>query len=683
MKKAAVTLAFAAGMVVGTHAAANAAAGLLVAEAEKPWFMNVVPAWPGTNLEFSVSEMIRQKDAAGLDLFVPSLSFHPQTTPAENLIPELCGRFHRMKRGVEGKGIRLGVLVQSILGHGWNGKVPLTDEKWQHVVLFDGRESPRFCSLDPGFRDYTRKVIKAVAQEKPEFILIDDDVGIRHDECFCPLHLARMGRALGRPMTYEAARKLYAEKPVSDPEVVKANRVLRDSIVEYAREAIRAPIDEVDPSMRCGLCMCGYWFANDVVHALAGGTKPFARVGDAVYSNYHALFIVHAFRLQRAEAYQLDDDVDVLDEADTFPHNYMSESATMYHAHLTTALLSGLAGAKLWTSEFQEPAFANSQRRYEARLKNYAGFYAALRGMAKAGIRWQGVGNPLVRPPEGFDGNPVWGGFGIGHGERWNCPIEAVYAIPLRYEGVERGGVMAVREEDVDRMSDAQITQVLSGRALVDSLAARKLTERGFAGLLGVKAEKGGGDFHFNSEWSADGSHSIGHMWKETDSELTPVDPKARATWNYCQGDRFQSPKPRAPAAVRYENKLGGRVVTLGWWLDLVYFDMFRPVRKLQLVAELDWLNGAPLDYVGTSGDQMLVRHGKLPGGEDLVACISICYEVLPRLELRRTALPARAEKLNANGSWEPVDFVREGKETISFGVRVDPLEPIILKITK
>ena len=652
--------------------------------AEKPWFMNVVPAWGGDEIRFSIDEMIRQKREVGLDTFIPSLSFHPQTSPAKDLIPVLCSRFREMKAGVAGKGITLGVLVQSVLGHGWNGKVPLTDEKWKHVVKADGEVSPRFCSLDPGFRAYTYDAIGALAQEKPAFILVDDDVGIRAGECFCPLHMARINAALGKSYTREELKKIYDSRPLSDPEIVAANRVLGETIVEYGRDVIRKAIDSVDPAMRCGICACwpGYWQMNDLAHALAGRTKPFVRVNDAVYGDSPARDIVFAFYGATAVMHHMDDDVEMIDEADTFPHSVMSESATMFHAHLTTALLNGLVGAKLWTSEFQEPVALGTQARYEARLRDYAGFYAKLREMADGGIAWKGACRPLVRPPAGFGGHPSRTPEGI-YPTQWNTPLEAVFALPVRREGVEKGGLVMLRAEDVERMTDADLRRVLSGRALVDSLAARALTARGFSALMGVKAGSGGPDFHFTCEWAADGSHSIGHMWDDTTSELAALDDKAVVTWNFCQGPRLPQPRPFAPSVVRYRNELGGKVVTLGWSLDLVYHKALRPVRKIQLLAELDWLNGVPLEAVGLSGDQALVRHGVTKSGEEFIAYISLAYEILPKLDLRMSRMPRAVERLSPTGKWEPVRFVSRDAACVSVDVRVDPLEPIVLKIVR
>ena len=111
-----------------------------VAREDRPLFYNIVPVFPGRE-DFAVSEILRQHREVGLDRFLLSLSFHPQTTPARDLVPVLCERFRKVRDGVAGSGVELGVLVQSTLGHGWNGKVPLTQEKWQHVVLSTERRA--------------------------------------------------------------------------------------------------------------------------------------------------------------------------------------------------------------------------------------------------------------------------------------------------------------------------------------------------------------------------------------------------------------------------------------------------------------------------------------------------------------------------------------------------------------
>ncbi len=645
----------------------------------KPHLYNIVPVFPHHE-DFAVSEILRQRQEVGLDRFLISLSFHPQTTPARDLIPILCERFRKVRDGVAGSGVELGVLVQSTLGHGWNGKVPLTRETWQHVVTFNGLENPRFCMLDPGFRDYVRDCISAIAAEKPSLLLIDDDVGIRNAECFCPLHQAAFNAALGGGWTPETLSEALRERPVDDPVAIAVSRALRQSVADFAK-MIREAIDAVDPSMRCGLCACwpGYWEVNDIVHALAGPrTMPFMRVNNAVYGNAAPGNLVHSFRGMRRVIYQLDDVEDVIDETDTFPQNYMSESAAMFHSHITQALLSGLQGCKLWTSEFQQPVHTGSQRRYEARLRDFRGFYDALPDIVR-GIRWQGLSGIVVRPREGFGGHPLHTTEGI-YPDHWNTPIEAVYALPLRYDGIETGGIFTLRREDVDVMSDAQIEALLANKVVVDSLAARALTARGFAQLIGVEASEGGKDFTFTSEVAVDGSCSNGFMWDESTSLLKPVADGVEIVANFCKGDRFASPKPVAPSHTLFTNRLGGRIAVLGWHLDLVGHKMFRPLRRKMFLALLDRLNGSPLEMAVESGEQELVRHGVLQDGSELLAVIRLSVDADDAIPLRLAREPKKVERLLPRGRWEPVPFKRLDALLVEIAVPLVCCEPVVLR---
>lgn len=90
-----------------------------------------------------------------------------------------------------GADVTVGVLIQSTAGHGWNGKVQLSSEPWQHAVYADGKENPRWCQLDPGFRAYVLDAFRSICRENPAFLLVDDDFGPRQGEGFCPLHVAR------------------------------------------------------------------------------------------------------------------------------------------------------------------------------------------------------------------------------------------------------------------------------------------------------------------------------------------------------------------------------------------------------------------------------------------------------------------------------------------------------------
>ncbi len=645
----------------------------------KPHLYNVIPIFPGHE-DFAISEILRQNREVGIDRYLASLSFHPQRTPASDLIPVLCERFRKVRDGIAGSGVELGVLVQSTLGHGWNGKVPLTRETWQHVVYFDGRESPRFCMLDPGFRAYVRDCIAAIASERPSLLLIDDDFGIRTGECFCPLHRAAFNKALGRDYKAEELDAILRDGPVDDPVAITVTRVLRESVVDFAK-MIRAAIDSVDPTMRCGLCACGggYWENDAIVHALAGpNTKPFMRVNNATYGDAAPKALVHTFRNARRVIYQLNGIDDVIDESDTFPHNYMSESAAMYHAHITSAMLSGLQGCKLWTSELKHPEHTGSQWRYEARLRDFRGFYDALPDIV-SGIRWQGLSGIVIRPREGFGGHPIHNSSAL-YPKRPDTPIEAVYALPLRYDGIETGGIFTLRQEDVDVMTDAQLEALFANKVVVDSFAARKLTKRGFAPLMGVEASEGDQDFNFNCEVAVDGSCSSGFMWDESTSLLKPIADGVEVVANFCRGERLIDPRPVAPSHTLFTNRLGGRVAVVGWHLDLVFYKMFIPRHRQLFIALLDKLNGSPLEMVVESGEQEFVRLGVLADGSELVAVTRLSIDADDSIPLRLARTPKSVERLSPKGAWEAVAFERKDPLLVEVGAPLVCGEPVVLR---
>ena len=647
----------------------------------KPHLYNVIPIFPGHE-DFAISEILRQHRDVGIDRYLVSLSFHPQRTPASDLIPVLCERFRKVRDGVAGSGVELAVLIQSTLGHGWNGKVPLTRETWQHVVLFSGKESPRFCMLDPGFRNYVRDCIAAIAAEHPSLLLVDDDCGIRTGECFCPLHRAEFNKALGRDYKPEELDAILRDGPVDDPVAITVTRVLRESVVGFAK-MIREAIDSVDPAMRCGLCACGggYWENDAIVHTLAGpNTKPFMRVNNATYGDAAPKALVHTFRNARRVIYQLDGIDDVIDETDTFPHNYMSESAAMYHAHITSAMLSGLQGCKLWTSELKHPEHTGSQWRYEARIRDFRGFYNAIPDIVK-GIRWQGLSGVVIRPREGFGGHPIHNASGL-YPTNWNTPIEAIYALPLRYDGIETGGIFTLRQDDVDVMTDAQLEALFANKVVVDSFAARKLTKRGFAPLMGVEASEGDDDFNFNSEVAVDGSCSSAFMWDDSTSLLKPVADGVEVVAEFCRGERLINPQPVAPSHTIFTNRLGGRVAVIGWHLDLVFYKMFVPRHRQLFLALLDKLNGSPLEMVVESGEQELVRHGILADGSELLSVMRLSYDADESFPLRLIRTPKSVERLSPKGEWEPVKFARKDKTLVEIGAPLVCCEPSVLRLS-
>ena len=161
--------------------------------------INIVPLFPD-RIDYMVAEAKRLYAAAGLDEVMLCMTLHPEgEQPAEKV--ELFRRIFRQYRAaLQASGIKVGILFQSLIGHGWPG-APAGVASWPRVETVDGEPSDRYCILNPDFRDYLAATVRTMAAEKPFALLVDDDfrqIDGHGLECFCPRHLAQFnaGRSI-------------------------------------------------------------------------------------------------------------------------------------------------------------------------------------------------------------------------------------------------------------------------------------------------------------------------------------------------------------------------------------------------------------------------------------------------------------------------------------------------------
>lgn len=641
--------------------------------------INIVPVFED-HAEFAVAEIRRQAREVGLRRFALSLSFHPEGTPAHDKTGRLVSLLHQVKEGLAGADVELGVLIQSTIGMGWNGKIPLTREPWQKIVCLDGEESPRMCPLDPAFSDYVYDCISAVAREKVAFMIIDDDFGLRERECFCPLHIAAYNEALGKDYTREDYRKMLEERPWDDPEVRTVSRLHRDTLLPLAR-LVRKAIDEVDPEMRCGFCTpyAGHGFVQDVGLILAGKTRPFVRVNSAIYAmnlvpNISFYNIVgKTYRI----CYQMPEIPDIIDESDTFPQNYYSTSAATFHTHVTLGFLDGLAGCKLWVSEFGNPVDSGSQRDYEKRLRDYGPFYGKIRE-AVDGIRWKGVSEMLYRSEKALHPTLLTE---VHPWQDWNTEQVGPFGFPIRYEKPSSEGIYAMSMAEAEMMSDEEIRTLLAGALLVDSTCAKALTRRGFERYLGVRATDGGEDFYFSEEVDGESGLRVGMMWEKNHALLEPlsddVQVAARFVWGRGRGESYEAV---APSMTFFRNELGGRVVVMGWSPSMPYYKMLRPQRRATLLRALDFLEGGVFEMGVDAGRHVLVRHGVMKDGLELLALVNLSNDALESIPVRLVRDPVSVERLLPCGEWSSIPWKRVGKDRVELPAEAVVCEPVVCR---
>ena len=74
--------------------------------------LNIAPFSPGTEEQLA-REMIEYKDRTGNNIVLYSLSLHPSGLPAIKKAERLVASYVKLRKSLEGSGVRLGVLMQS------------------------------------------------------------------------------------------------------------------------------------------------------------------------------------------------------------------------------------------------------------------------------------------------------------------------------------------------------------------------------------------------------------------------------------------------------------------------------------------------------------------------------------------------------------------------------------------
>ena len=203
--------------------------------------INIAPFSPGSEDQLA-KEMVEYRDRTGGDVVLYSLTLHPEGFPAMRKAEYLVESYRKLRRALEGSGIRLGVLVQSILGH-WP-RVDKDEESWTRSITLEGKQK-RFCPIDPGCRAYIHDVARMLAQEKPCFILLDDDVhasGTFGVECFCERHVEMFNKANGTSHTAESLRAAVKGCKPGDA-VCDAFQKMQRMFVDDLVDAFRAAVD--------------------------------------------------------------------------------------------------------------------------------------------------------------------------------------------------------------------------------------------------------------------------------------------------------------------------------------------------------------------------------------------------------------------------------------------------------
>ena len=566
--------------------------------------------------------------------------------------------------------VRQGILFQATMGHGWT---PQERTPWQMVVDAKGEAGRyKFCPLDERFLEFMADQARKLAETDPDFFMVDDDTRLITgvDGCFCPLHLAEFERRTGRAWTREQILSARQENPRI---AADWDALLRDSIAGLLTR-IRAAFPKTTPGLFC-CCLRDAHHAGHLARILAAeGQTPVVRLNNAEYLCDNLIQTLRTCSATSRELADIGEGVIVLDEPDTCPQNRYSTSATRFISHMLVSSFIGCDGAKIWITRLGNPHERESGAAYRAALARQRGL---IERVAALHVREDGVvvplpeKRPLNRP---LTGSPF----------DWGTAFLGRMGIPYRTGKVRKGDVAFLTENDVDLFSDAELTNILSGAAILDGKAAIRLTERGFSELTGVNARDWSGETISAEDFGCDG---LQNGTVNGAADLTDRQPSAKvhSTFIHKLG---KSQKPLGPGSVQYGNRLGGQVIVLGPFLpagpSLMRYAYYTESRKRHTVRMIRTLASSQMPGgVFYPGDApVLCKTGIGADGSRIVMLDVLDLDSLEKLPLVFDREPTRLERLGDDGVWRDVPFRTTGVHACEVETRLETLRPAFLRVT-
>ena len=621
------------------------------AELPKPFFISIIPNFAGK--EEYLAELIRNRfRETGIEYYAMSYPLHPQGDDVADKVRIQKNSFRKLKALLkEDEGIKLGILFQTTLGHGgyWN-LTPQCALEADRIVKADGTPTHRCCPLDGRFLDYIRTCVTALCEERPDFTLGDDDMRMFDGTCYCDRHVKLISEMTGKEFTRESLAAAVAEAGPHDP-VAAAFEKAQIEAMKRLCETVRQAIDSVDPAIRCGCCIVAsrYDYAETESRTLAGNTAPFLRISNATYLEgtlRDALWRDAGTGVQ--VALMKGKGIQLLDESDTCPHNRYSKSARTMHAHITAGLLRGLDGGKLWLDQSAD-ALREISRPYEKILAEHQYFYRQVTELART---WTPGGCVVNVPPMDHEPYPAAGMLFYDHCD-WPAFCFCRTGIPVRYEGMGSKGIHLLSGGQIDRYTDDELRFFLSDAALIDGPAAVKLTERGFAELMGVRAENA--PVRGNKEVLKGTGLSVGFLAADGTPLLTLLPGTEELSEVFFSQYRGAPAEKTMAGSTFRVNACGGKVIVTAMNLRKWHqMHVANPGRKLFYIAYLKKLGGVPC-YVPEMQDARILC-GTLPDGALVCAVADGSYDPLP-VRIAAAKTPSRVLRLTPAGEFKEGPF--------------------------
>ena len=640
-------------------------------------FFNILPHQQYSDAKTHAKNMIEYEKKTGNSIVLFTVFISPIGENFRERIQDYVKYFKEFQQEVKGTKIKPGLLINTVLGHAINEKKL---GGFEQSIDVNGKVS-RFCHLDKKYQKFLYESIAEFAKLKPEFILIDDDLRAHFlaPECFCPIHTKEFNKRMGTNFTPEQFRAAVKKSVVGD-KIYEGFLKLQEDSVSGLAKVIRKAIDSVDPSIPSGTCMPGayYRFAGKSAKIItAKGQPTVMRICNGAYLEPGPRIFPEEL-ITTLSLSTVHKDIEILiDEADNHPRSVYSRSATSMYTKICTSIMAGLRGAKLWWINAQDYSSDPMNENYLNILAKHKNYHPALFEEVKKS-KLSGIIIPVHKQFKTY--HPAAGKweYFVNPGS-WGATVFGMYGIPYRcsLDYTEDGIYAIAGSAAVNRFTDAELKQFLSGKLLLDGPAAMEIQKRGFGKYLGVKLETKA--FNAANEVSEKYKFRVGCGYAKEVPYLTVTDPKTEVFSEFIPAKYTEETPPR-PATTIYNNSLGGRVCVSPARLNDITW-LCRGERKKLLTHLLDELNREtfPFAVMNKQNIATLTREGK--DGSTLAIIVNLTYDTTGDIVIRYAKPVKKIERLMPNGKWVPQKFKKKGKE-YSFPCEITCYANAVIRVT-
>lgn len=673
----------------------------------KAWYAlrRTMPPW---SFDDNLAELIACLPRYGVDeviVKVDAETFSHGHTPLQwvrDYLPKLI----RVRDAMDRLGIVYSINPWFTLGHcdrGWDGSSTPDIER---LVGHDGAKCKECaCPLSQGWREYFFEVWRLYAETGPKVLWVEDDIRtFNHTPaefgCFCPAHMKMFSRRIGEKVTRKKLVRSMLRPGKPHPWRAEFLAMQGEIMVDVARRLSKA-VHAANPGVSLGLMSSGHhyhgiegrkWTA--FADALADGRPFFSRPPLGIYTETVLHELYYNPDSIKGARHVLPDGANEQAEVDNAFFSLYTCGAAMTFLKIATSFAYGCHGVTMnlfdhnGTPMEKDLAFgrllAENKPFYDG-LTEACGQPGTYRGVQLLHHSKTSSVTHLAPGASYRDMDP--------HQHECMEQLEAL-GIPTTYD---EESVVSASGQVIRALSKKQIRKLLAGGLLLDGVAARALTDRGFGEAIGLKkvadprslfeiGPYNAEEFFHPDYGGADHTYLVSLFGPNSGPPFCELKPAKDATVI----SRFVDPDiGRGPASmIAYQNALGGRIVVQGFDLGQAYGDNYcRPERVQQMQGVIRWLSQGKIPVLVRGDGAWPLGLRKDYGDRTVLGFFNLSLDPWPAVEfeIQEERDPSSIRKLGMDGAWsecEGLEVTREGERLLLRYARPVPHgEPLFLRL--